>query len=146
MIKIINIIILILKTSCYFQTNLKAISIMKKITLFLLGYILFTTACNTYSVIIEPNTNTYGTACPHPAYVGTMSKSGKSMDLVSVPTSTGASKTSTISTYNQESISLYNLLADARAKYGNDVTIQNVRWDKLNKKRISVVYDVIKCN
>jgi len=119
---------------------------MKKITLFFLCYVLFTTACNTYSVIIEPNTNTYGTACAHPAYVGTMSKSGKSMNLVSVPTSAGASKTSTISTYNQESISLYNLLVDARAKYGNDVTIQNVRWDKLNKKRISVVYDVIKCN
>jgi hypothetical protein len=48
--------------------------------------------------------------------------------------------------YDEESISLYNLLADAKAKYGNEVTIQNLRWDMKNKKRISVVYDVIKCN
>ena len=49
---------------------------------------------------------------------------------------------------NFDNLRQYNekLLADARAKYGNEVTIQNVRWDYMNKKRISVIYDVIKCN
>jgi hypothetical protein len=127
---------------------------MKTISLFLFSCILFTTACNTtYSVIIEPNTNTYGVACPHPTYIGTMSKSTNFTSILSTLSTAlkedeiylKTEKSTSIS-YNQESISLYNLLADARAKYGNEVTIQNVRWDYMNKKRISVIYDVIKCN
>jgi hypothetical protein len=104
--------------------------------------IAFITSCNTYSVVIEHNSNTFGTACSHPTYLGTMGKSAKFTSEI---------KNSTSSTFvpitnDQESISLYNLLNDARAKYGNEVTIQNLRWDMKNKKRISVVYDVIKCN
>jgi hypothetical protein len=36
-------------------------------------------------------------------------------------------------------------LAVAKKKYGEDVTIQNVRWDVKNKKNISAIFDVIKC-
>ena len=44
-------------------------------------------------------------------------------------------------------MTLATLLNDAKVKYGNDVTIQNVRWDLLTDKvtKVSVVYDVIKC-
>ena len=115
---------------------------MKKISLFLFSCILFTTACNTYSVVVEHNSNTFGTACSQPVYLGTMSKSAKSLS----ETKNSTSSTFVPITNDQESISLYNLLADAKAKYGNEVTIQNLRWDMKNKKRISVVYDVIKCN
>ena len=45
-----------------------------------------------------------------------------------------------------ESLTMYNLLYDARVAHGNDVTIQNIRYDLKNgKKKVSVVYDVIKC-
>jgi hypothetical protein len=118
---------------------------MKKIILVFIC-IAFITSCNTYSVVIEPNSNTYGIACPHPTYLGTMSKSAKlTVPETTLPISL-ESKNSSISYYKQESISLFTLLDDARAKYGFEATIQNVRWDMKNKKRISVVYDVIKCN
>lgn len=103
------------------------------------------TSCKTYTVLNEPNTTTYGNSCPNPEYVGTMSKAVKNVKVVSTPTSGGENKYSTVATIDQESISLYNLLSDAREKYGDNVTIHNVRWDMANKKRISVVYDVIKC-
>jgi len=119
---------------------------MKTISLLLFSCVLFTTACNTYSVIIEPNTNTYGIACPHPTYIGTMSKSANFKSIATTIFTSIESENNTSSHYNQETISIYNILADARAKYGNEVTIQNLRWDMKNKKRISVVYDVIKCN
>jgi hypothetical protein len=119
---------------------------MKTISLFLFSCILFTTACNTYSVVVEHNSNTFGIACPHPTYIGTMSKSANFTGILTTLSTSLETKNSTSTSYNQESISLYNLLADARAKFGNEVTIQNVRWDMKNKKRISVVYDVIKCN
>jgi hypothetical protein len=107
---------------------------------------LFTfTACNTYTVLVEPNPQSNASACPHPTYVATMSKSAKSKVVSSVPTSTGETKNTTVNSIEQENITLFNLLADARTQYGNDVTIQNIRWDMKNKKRLSVIYDVIRC-
>jgi hypothetical protein len=76
------------------------------------------------------------TACSQTTYLGTMRKSVKFTSL--------ETKNSSSSYNNQNSISLFDLLADAMAKYGNEVFIQNLRWNMKNKKRISVVYDVIK--
>ena len=74
--------------------------------------------------------------CSQTTYLGTMSKSVKFTSL--------ETKNNTSYYNDQNSISLFDLLADAMAKYGNEVFIQNLRWDMKNKKRISVVYDVIK--
>jgi uncharacterized membrane protein len=75
--------------------------------------------------------------CSQTTYLGTMRKSVKFTSL--------ETKNNTSYYNDQNSISLFDLLADAMAKYGNEVFIQNLRWDMKNKKRISVVYDVIKC-
>jgi len=75
-------------------------------------------------------------SCSKTTYLGTMSKS--------VKFTSSKTKDSTSHNNNQNSISLFDLLADAMAKYGNEVFIQNLRWNMKNKKKISVVYDVIK--
>jgi hypothetical protein len=112
---------------------------MKKkiLTMIALGAITIS-SCHTYQVLGFQYDKENGTACPSPVYVGTMGK------IVSSSTTLG-SNGKPITEYNQESLTLYQLLSDARQKYGADVTIQNVRWDMRNKTRISVIYDVIKC-
>ena len=78
----------------------------------------------------EPNSREmYGTACPNPTYIATMGINAMRPD----------------STFAQEKLTMYNLLKEARKKYGEDVTIENVRWDRKNTKNISAVFDVIKC-
>ena len=68
-----------------------------------------------------------------------MSKSAE----VIVKTSDGYS----IPSFNQQRLTLVSLLSDARVKYGEEVTIHNIRWDITNKKKkTGVIYDVIKCN
>jgi len=90
-------------------------------------------SCSTYTVTtFQPDQNN-GSDCPNPIYIGTMAKSSFTPSI----TSEGA--------YNQKSLTLYQLLLDARKKYGEDVTIHNVRWDVNGKEKVSVIYDVIKC-
>lgn len=93
---------------------------------------------NTYQVLGFQYDKQNGIACYSPVYVGAMGK------IVSSSTTPG-SYGKPITEYNQESLTLYQLLSDARQKYGADVTIQNVRWDIKNKTRISAIYDVINC-
>ncbi|MEI7580053.1 MAG: hypothetical protein WCJ58_08565 [bacterium] len=86
-------------------------------------------SCDTSRYIVNTFSPDYGyaSACPDPIYIATVSK--------------------TAGTHDQKSLTLATLLNDAKVKYGNDVTIQNVRWDLLTDKvtKVSVVYDVIKC-
>jgi len=93
-------------------------------------------SCITYSVnqrnLLPKDTNhedMYGISCPNPTYIATM----------------GIDATSSDSLISQKKLTLYNLLNEAKKKYGNDVTIQNVRWDKKNRKYISAIFDVVKC-
>lgn len=90
-------------------------------------------SCNLYSVAtFQPDQNN-GSDCPNPIYVATMSVSSKEIK-------DGAA------IYNQESMTLTYLLAEARKKYGDDVTIHNIRWDIKNRKmKTGAIYDVIKC-
>ena len=89
-------------------------------------------SCSTYTISsFHPDQNN-GSACPNPVYIATMSKaSGFTINGNWV---------------GEESLTLFSLLHDAQKKYGNDVTIQNVRWDIRNKNtKVSVIYDVITC-
>ena len=102
----------------------------KKLQLFAAAsVIMLLVSCNTsrYMVATFSPDGGNGTACPAPTYIATVSK--------------------TAGTYSQETLTLASLLKDAKAAYGNDVTIQNVRWDVLSDKitRVSVIYDVVKC-
>jgi hypothetical protein len=103
---------------------------------FALGLIISITSCNSFSVITISDVN-YGISCPNPQYVGTMYKSSSTISL----------NDSSASFVNSPfDLQLSALLKDARKKYGVDVTIQNVRWDVKNgKKKVGVVYDVIRC-
>lgn len=74
---------------------------------------------------ITPTTNSNGTACQHPQYIATVAK---------------LTGTTTVSTH------LYTLTKEAQTNYGSDVTIQNIRYDRVNGKVVSVVYDVVKCD
>jgi len=103
---------------------------MKKIYLLLFCFgIILLFSCNTSKYLVStfsPDGGN-GTACPAPIYIATVSKDA--------------------GVYNQEALTLASLLKDAKAAYGSDVTIQNVRWDVLSDKvtKVSVIYDVVKC-
>ena len=71
----------------------------------------------------------YGKSCEHPTYVATVAKEAGVVG--------GARSAS--------SLRLAVLLKEAQEKYGNDVTISNIRWDLQNGSRRSVIYDVVKC-
>ena len=75
----------------------------------------------------------YGPACPNPIYVTTMGvkEIGEHLSLTWNDSDSG--------------LSIYNLLLEAKKKYGNDVTIQNIKWDRRNKSNVSAIFDVIKC-
>ena len=122
-------------------------NILRNVVVTLIGQLLLNTGCSTYSVVVEPNANTYASACASPVYVATQGKSIRSVSSVKSysPSSVSSTSTAVVTLSDGENISMYNLLVDAKAKFGEDVTIQNVRWDFKNKKRISVIYDVIKC-
>ena len=96
-------------------------------------------SCSKYSVITILNDQNNGSSCPNPKYIATMSKTS----LIITEGIEGGRPTVL---FNQESLTLVSLLLDARKKYGEEVTIQNVRWDiKNGKKKTGVIYDVIKC-
>lgn len=88
-------------------------------------------------------------SCHTPEYVSTMAKSA----VISETTREQILGNGTIATvteeyskkYDPESLTLYSLLKDARAAYGSDVTIQNIRYDVLNGRKRSVIYDVVRC-
>jgi len=91
--------------------------------------------CSVYSVSSHSSEFYTGSGCSNPTYVATMSKTnfviqaGQSVDI-----------------FSPKDLCLSALLKDAQTKYGDKVTIQNVRWDMRNgKNRIGVIYDVIIC-
>jgi hypothetical protein len=47
--------------------------------------------------------------------------------------------------FSQQSLTLAEILKFTKAKKGDDISIQNLKWDIKNGKRISAVYDVVKC-
>ena len=79
-----------------------------------------------------------GSDCPSPIYVATMS--------ISREEATYSAEEGVSIKFNQGSMTLVSLLENARKKYGEDVTIHNIRWDiKNGKKKTGAIYDVIKC-
>jgi hypothetical protein len=47
--------------------------------------------------------------------------------------------------FSQQSLTLAEILKFTKSKKGDDISIQNLKWDIRNGKRISAVYDVVKC-
>jgi len=96
---------------------------MKKV---LMGMVILflTFSCSTFQYQRFDAENVNGSACSNPTYISTMSK---------------------YAPWEPEKLTLFALLKDARAAHGEDVTIQNVRYDLQSKRIISVVYDVVKC-
>ena len=104
----------------------------------------FTLACITFLSIHScagtSNIQTIGKelpnapACTSPKYISTMAKkSGKRL----------LDKDG--KQYGAKGISAYDLLQTARAKYGDTVTIQNIRWDVKGTHRKAAIFDVIIC-
>lgn len=65
--------------------------------------------------------------CPNPEFV--------SAEFVSVAAAA-----------EQENLTLAVLLKTAKERQGYDVSIQNIQWDIKNGKRISAIFDVVRCN
>lgn len=111
---------------------------MKKHILSVISGSLFLISCSTSTYGVKEynlsNDVNYGQACPNPAYVATMFLQPKSsVDAYG--------KSLSLSNYTLE-----ECVVSAKAKYGDDVTIMNVRWDiKNGNKRISAIFDVVKC-
>ncbi len=97
------------------------------------AFVVVLSGCNKFTIAtFQPDQNN-GSDCPNPTYIATMSISA----WVNIDDEMG---------FNQKSMTLVSLLAEARKKYGDDVTIHNIRWDiKNGKKKTGVIYDVIKC-
>lgn len=47
--------------------------------------------------------------------------------------------------FSQQSLTLAEILKFTKSKKGDDISIQNLKWDIRNGKRISAIYDVVKC-
>ena len=95
---------------------------MKKILIYL-SLIICSTSCARYTVVQMTHDQINSNACLNPQYVGT---GGVISD-------------------DEKHMTLVYFLMEAKKKYGEDVTIQNVRWDFNGKKKVSAIYDVIKC-
>ena len=91
-------------------------------------------SCNRYTITTFQPDQKNGSACPDPIYIATMGLSAEHTSEDSVIF------------FKQERMTLVSLLEEAKKKYGNEVTIHNIRWDVKNgKKKTGVIYDVIKC-
>ena len=114
---------------------------MKKNSLYFITLILAISAfssCNRPSVSAFQPDGKYSNACPNPIYVATISKSAESYTI-----DTYGNK---IPEFDSKALTLVALLDYAKSKYGEDVTIHNIRWDKKNgRKRTGAIFDVIKC-
>lgn len=109
---------------------------MKRISLVLSIVVVLFTSCAVYRVEasrIETDT-IYGEVCENPTYVATIALE---------PDATFDAYGNRITTGNY---TLKDCLDAAQEKFGNEVTIVNVRWDIKNKgKRKSAIFDVIRC-
>jgi hypothetical protein len=93
---------------------------------------------SSYTVSTFQPDQSNGSDCPSPIYIGTMSISSSQVTYLA--------QGGVAVEFNQEVMTLVYLLENARKKYGEDVTIHNIRWDVKNgKKKTGVIYDVIKC-
>jgi hypothetical protein len=97
---------------------------MKSLLILFTAALLFGCAPALTVSTFAPESNNYP-ACKYPVYVATMSKETKNSGL---------------------DLTVYNLLREAQGRYGADATVQNIRWDKNGNKRVSAIFDVIKCN
>ena len=95
-------------------------------------------SCQVARSVESVESKSYGMACPSPIYIATVAKEA-TLDLARLKYEPDNPVISS------GSLSLVSLFREAQAKYGSDVTIQNVRWDIKNGKRYAVLYDVIKC-
>lgn len=102
---------------------------MKKYILLFLAILGITSCTQMRSIETNLESQGYGKACEHPVYIATVARDADQMGGV----------------LNSVSLRLAVLVREAQAKYGNDATVENVRWDLQNGKRRSVVYDVVKC-
>ena len=103
---------------------------MKKVLYSLSVLSLLSISCARYDVNRVNWEKLGSSACPSPTYIATMAKSA---------VDTGGY-------FNGERITLFELYKDARVIHGTDVTIQNIRYDVKNgKKKVSVIFDVVKC-
>ena len=102
---------------------------MKKVLYSLSFLSLLSISCARYDVNRVNWENLGPSACPSPTYIATMAKSAVVNGSV-----------------YPEKITLFELYNDARVIHGTDVTIQNIRYDVKNgKKKVSVIFDVVKC-
>jgi hypothetical protein len=118
---------------------------MKKIffiCLFLSSGALFQ-GCSPYGIAVFSQDEFYGSSCPAPIYVATMSHQGKSTTFKDYQGNEVVGFS-----FDASDFTLVNILKIAKEKYGQDVTISNIRYDVKGKKknRKGVIFDVIRCN
>ncbi len=87
--------------------------------------VLFFSSCSK-KYLVHNSLDACACNCSNPQFV--------SSEFVSVATAGG-----------QENLTLAVLLKTAKDRQGYDVSIQNVRWDIKKGKRISAIFDVVRC-
>jgi len=93
-------------------------------------------SCSVYSISDSKleNDKIYGLVCPNPKYVATISYEPE------------AKKDAYGEVTLNSNYTMKDCLDFAKKRHGNEVTIVNIRWDMRNSKRISAIFDVVKCD
>jgi len=107
---------------------------MKKILFVLSIFGLF--GCHSYTIVTENvhDTDSLLAYCENAVFVAS--------DFIDV--STAPSRTNNVDP--QSLMTIARVLKFAKAKYGEDVTVVNLRYDmKDKKKNVSVTFDVVRC-
>jgi hypothetical protein len=93
-------------------------------------------SCSVYSISDSKleNDKIYGLVCPNPKYLATIAFEPEAKK-------DGYGEVSLNSNYTMK-----DCLDFAKKRHGNEVSIVNIRWDMRNSKRISAIFDVVKCD
>lgn len=104
------------------------------------------TGCYSWYTTVQYDNNYPEEYCPKMEYIETMTLSPVSVKQVK-GTATGGSEVDIMTNYPSElRLTHANLTDLAQSKHGEDVMIVNVKWDRKNRKRTGVTFDVVRCN
>lgn len=123
---------------------------MKRFLFIQSAFIIALSGCTSYFTTDSLDDQNYPEVyCENLEYLATMNI-GPETITYATNNHDGTTRTSTkLANIAEEELLHYNLLKTARAKFGEDVMIVNVKWDKLATSRktrlIGVTFDVVKC-
>lgn len=117
---------------------------MKRLFLFT-AILLLLSSCYTWYTTVQADGNYPEEYCSNLEYIETMTLSPVTTKKVT-GNATGGAEVNIMTNYPSEVRLTHSNLTDlAQSKHGEDVMIVNVKWDRKNRKRTGVTFDVVRC-